>query len=246
MNNGIRNNNVNEIKNIKKLVGLHLIPGIIIIIAYAIILKSGLLEGYPKTITFGIAAIPGVLLWELGGLFYLAKKETGRFNIFEILGLKSKQNIKEFIFWTIVLFGAAGVLMTICKPISNFLLKNVFSFIPTMYALNEDMSIFSRNMIIITIIVSFFMITLIYPIIEELYFRGFLMARMKWMGSYLVIFNLILFAIYHFWSPWMIVARIVAFLPLFYMVYKKDSLKLGITVHCLANFTDVIALISLL
>jgi len=69
---------------------------------------------------------------------------------------------------------------------------------------------------------------------------------MKWMGKYSVLVNTVLFSVYHLWSPWMIVARIVAFLPLFYWVYKKDSLKLSITVHCLANFTDVVALVALL
>lgn len=136
--------------------------------------------------------------------------------------------------------------MSALKPVSNFLLNNVFSFIPNSYVLTEDMSMFSRNIIIITIPVSFFIITIILPIIEELYFRGFLLARMKWMGKYSVLVNTVLFAVYHLWSPWMIVARVVAFLPLFYWVYKKESLKLSIVVHCLANFTDVVALVMLL
>lgn len=136
--------------------------------------------------------------------------------------------------------------MSVSMPVSNYLLNNVFSFIPNWYILTEDMSMFSRNIIIITIPVSFFIFTIIFPIIEELYFRGFLLARMKWMGKYSVLVNTVLFAVYHFWSPWMIVARVVAFLPLFYWVYKKKSLKLSIVVHCLANFTDVVALFMLL
>lgn len=41
------------------------------------------------------------------------------------------------------------------------------------------MSLFSRNLIIVTIVVNFFIFTLVGPIIEELYFRGYLLARMK-------------------------------------------------------------------
>ena len=66
------------------------------------------------------------------------------------------------------------------------------------------------------------------------------------MGNYGVVINTALFVIYHFWSPWLFVGRMVAFLPLFFAVYKKDSIKLAIAVHCLANFTDVIMLIALL
>jgi hypothetical protein len=88
--------------------------------------------------------------------------------------------------------------------------------------------------------------TLIEPIIEELYFRGFLLARMKWMGKYSVLFNVILFSVYHFYSPWTIITKIAMMLPLCYFVYKKDSLKLGILVHCLAQFAGVVLYITLL
>lgn len=60
------------------------------------------------------------------------------------------------------------------------------------------------------------------------------------------ILNVILFSVYHFWSPWLIVTRIIAMFPLYYFVYKKNLLKLAILVHCLANFTDVTVLITLL
>ena len=162
------------------------------------------------------------------------------------LGLKSKLKGKEFFISSIALLVAAGILMSAFKPVSNYLLNNVFSFIPSWYNLTEDMSLFSRNTIIIALLVNFFIFAIIFPIIEELYFRGFLLTRMKWMGKYSVLVNTILFSVYHFWSPWLIAARVVALLPLFYWVYKKNSLKLSITVHCLANFTDVIALAMLL
>jgi uncharacterized protein len=235
-----------QIKGISKLITLHLLPGIILTLFYVLLLRSKTFEGYPKVIVLGLAGVFGIVFGELGYLFYAAKKEEGSFNIFKILGLKSKLKGKELFLYSITLFAIAGMLMTVTKPVSNFLLNNVFSFIPSWYNLVEDMSLFSRNMIIIAILVNFFLITIILPIIEELYFRGFLLARMKWMGKYSVLANTVLFAVYHLWSPWMIVARVVAFLPLYYWVYKKDSLKLSITVHCLANFTDVVALIALL
>ncbi|WP_080648312.1 CPBP family glutamic-type intramembrane protease [Clostridium pasteurianum] len=66
------------------------------------------------------------------------------------------------------------------------------------------------------------------------------------MGKYSVLLNVILFSVYHFWSPWLIIARILGMLPLYYCVYKKDSLKLAILVHCLVNFTDVVSFMLLL
>lgn len=235
-----------QIRSIGKLVALHLLPGIILTLAYVLLLKSGLFQGYPKVIVLGLSGFIGIVFGELGYLFYVARKEQGSFNISNILGLKSKLKGKEFLLYSVTLFAIAGLLMSASKPVTNFLLNNVFSFIPSWYNLMEDMSLFSRNIIIITILVNFFIITIILPIIEELYFRGFLLARMKWMGKYSVLVNTMLFSVYHLWSPWMVVARVVALLPLFSWVYKKDSLKLSIAVHCLANFTDVVALIALL
>lgn len=136
--------------------------------------------------------------------------------------------------------------MSVMRPVSDFILNNVFSWIPGWYNFSQDMSMFSKDAIIITMLVSFFFFTLIGPIVEELYFRGYLLARMKWMGKYAVLLNVALFAVYHFWSPWLIAARIIGMLPLYYVVYKKDSLKLGIIVHCLVNFVDVVSIAALL
>lgn len=95
-------------------------------------------------------------------------------------------------------------------------------------------------------LVNFFILTLIAPIIEELYFIGFLLARMKWMGKYSVLFHVILFSVYHFYTPWLILTKIATMLPLYYFVYKKDSLKLGILVHCLVQFADAVSYMALL
>lgn len=235
-----------QIRSIGKLVTLHLLPGIIVTLFYVLLLKSGIFEGYPKVIVLGLAGVFGIVFGELGYLFYVAKKEERSFSITKILGLKSKIKGKKFFLYTLTLLATAGILMAVLNPVSNFLLNNIFSFIPSWYILIEDMSLFSRNIIIITALVNLLIISIILPVIEELYFRGFLLARMKWMGKYSVLLNTVLFAVYHLWSPWMMVARVVAFLPLFYWVYKKDSLKLSIVVHCLANFTDVVYLVMLL
>jgi len=239
-------NQEKEIRNIGKLIILHLLPGVVLSIIYIVFLKEGGLAEYPKLIVLGLAGLLSIVPVELGYLFYVAKKEEGCFNIFKVLGLKSRLKLKEYIIYTPLLFLIIGIIITALKPLSNYLLNSVFNFIPSWYNYNQDMSLFSRNSLIFLILVSFLFFTLIGPIVEELYFRGYLLARMKWMGKYGVLLNVVLFAVYHFWTPWLIAARVAAFLPLYYCVYKKDSLKLAILVHCLANFTDVLTLIMLL
>jgi uncharacterized protein len=235
-----------EITSIWKLIILHLFPGIVLSIIYLFLLKIGILAEYPKLVIIGVSSLFSIIPIELGFLFYIAKKEEGSFNIFKILGLKSTMKVKEYIFYTLSLFLLTGILTTALKPFSNYLLQTVFSWIPNSYNYLQDMSLFEKNFIIITIVVSFFIFTIIAPIIEELYFRGYLLVRMKWMGKYSVLINVTLFSVYHFWSPWLIISRIISMFPMVYIVNKRDSLKLAIFVHCLLNFTDVVVFMALL
>ena len=235
-----------EIKNTGKLIFLHLFPGIALSIMYIFFSKVGILAGYPRVIKLGISMIFSTIPIELGYLFYAAKKEEGTYNIFKILGFKGKLKVKVFIFYSLSAIILGGILLIAVKPLQNYLLETVFCWIPSWYNFDQDLSLFSKNYIIIATLVSFFIFTLISPIIEELYFRGFLLARMKWMGKYSVLFNVILFSVYHFFSPWTIITKIVMMLPLCYFVYKKDSLKLGILVHCLGQFTMVLPYMKLL
>ncbi len=235
-----------EIKNIGKLIFLHLFPGIVFSIVYIFFYKLGLMEGYPKIIIASLSAVFSTIPIELGLLFYVAKKEDGSYNIIKILGLKSKMNITKLIVFSLSLFVAGGILMIVLKPVSNYFLNIVFRWIPDWYNWNQDMTLFNRSIIILTIVVEFIIFTLIVPIIEEFYFRGYLLSRMKWLGKYSVLLNAVLFSVYNFQSPWLIITRIIYMLPLYYFVNKKDSLKLGILVHCLANFIDVVLLTLLL
>lgn len=235
-----------EIRSASKLIFLHLLPGVALSIMYIFFLKAGILAGYPKVVILGLSMLLSTIPIELGYLFYVAKKEEGTLNIFKILGLKGKLKINEFILYSLSLTIVGAIFLISLKPLSNCLLRTVFGWVPSWYNFVQDMSLFSKNYIIIAILVSFFILTLIVPIVEEFYFRGFLLARMKWIGKYSVLFNVILFSVYHFYQPWLIIARIAAMLPLYYFVYKKDSLKLGILVHCLGNFADVVSYMTLL
>lgn len=96
--------------------------------------------------------------------------------------------VKEYIIYTLLLLTVTGILMKALQPTSNYILNAVFHWLPSEYNYVQDMSLFSKNFIIIAIVVSFFFITLILPITEEIYFRGFLLARMKWMGKYSVLY----------------------------------------------------------
>lgn len=235
-----------EIRNIGKLIFLHLFPGMVLSILYIIFSKTGIFAGYPRVVILCFSMLFSTIPLELGYLFYIARKEEGTFHLFKILGLKSKLKVKALVLYSLLLILVGGILLAALQPLSNYLLNTVFSWIPDWYNFVQDMNLFHKNYIIVAFFMNFFILIFIEPIIEELYFRGFLLARMKWTGKYCVLFHVVLFSIYHFYQPWLIIARIASMLPLYYWVYKKDSLKLGILVHCLANSVDIVSYIALL
>jgi CAAX protease family protein len=75
-----------------------------------------------------------------------------------------------------------------------------------------------------------------FPIIEELYFRGFLMPRLSHLGRWAPVLSAVLFSLYHLWSPWVFLSRIIFFSPGVWLVWRKQDLRLSIGMHAGTTF----------
>ncbi len=232
------------VKSNLKLIGLHIIPGLVMCVVFYLVGVSEVLSGYPNIVVAGICAMMTLVPIELGILLYVSKKENGDYNILNILGYKEKLGLRKIMFYVVGLFALLGALATIMKPVSDWVFQNMFERIPEWMLFTEGLDGYSQVMVTVAISVSFLVFTIIGPVVEELYFRGFLLARMDQKSPLTVIFHTTLFAIYHFWSLWLIPMRIVLMTPLYTVVKKKRSLMLGIVVHCLVNLTDVVLLLK--
>jgi membrane protease YdiL (CAAX protease family) len=51
------------------------------------------------------------------------------------------------------------------------------------------------------------------PVVEEVYFRGYLLPRISRFGAWAPLINTVLFSVYHFFTPWQNVGRILGLLP---------------------------------
>jgi hypothetical protein len=67
--------------------------------------------------------------------------------------------------------------------------------------------------------------------VEELYFRGHLLARLPAPRNWSPFLNISLFSLYHFWSPWQFCSRILWLLPWGYLVWKKQNFYLMMIAH---------------
>ncbi len=103
----------------------------------------------------------------------------------------------------------------------------------------------SKPALITTIVFAFALNGILGPVTEELYFRGFLLPRIPASRAWAPLINVLLFSLYHFFSPWANVTRIVALIPLVYAVAWKRNIYLSMITHCLLNTLGMLGLIGL-
>ena len=98
----------------------------------------------------------------------------------------------------------------------------------------------------VTLVAYFVINVLVGPVVEELYFRGYLLPRTSRAGVWAPLVNAALFSLYHFWTPWSFLARIAGVTPFVYAVWRTENVYLGMVVHVLLNGIGTASLIALI
>jgi membrane protease YdiL (CAAX protease family) len=209
---------------------LHLLPGFLVGCFFLLVRQPVARMGYPSIIAL-IFAIAFILIpVELGYLFYQGKKKTGRFTLQGIISYRDPIPWWQYLVWGFVIFIATGAIVTLLEPLDAFLHEKLFFWIPDInYGLD---GFYSRKTLIVTYSLCLLIVAFLAPLVEELYFRGYLLPRMK--GKYAALFHSFLFAVQHVLEPWMILTRTLGFLPILFGV-KKKNIYIGIIVHILCN-----------
>jgi membrane protease YdiL (CAAX protease family) len=218
---------------------LHLFPGILVGCFYLLIRQPVANMGYPSIVALLLAYAFILIPVELGYLLYKGKKKTGRFTLQGIISYRNAIPWWQYLVWVFVIFITVGVIFTLFKPFDAFLQEKLFFWIPEInYGLD---GIYSRTTLIVTYSLFFIVGAVLVPLVEELYFRGYLLPRMT--GKYASLFHSFLFAAQHVLEPWMIITRTLGFLPILFGV-KKKNIYVGIIVHILCNTVNVITAIA--
>ena len=214
----------------------HLLPGILTGTGYYLLRQPLQQKGYPSMMALVIAGILILIPSQLAILSFQSKKLTGNRSIKNIISYK-----KPIVWWQVILFAilivlVTGLIFTIMKPIDTFLQTNLFSWVPSIESgLNHS---YSKSALIQTYVLMTLFLVILAPLVEELYFRGFLLPRTP--SKLPALLHTFLFATYHIWTPWMIITRTIGILPLVYAVKKKNIL-VGILAHIIINSFDAIA-----
>ena len=239
----------NEIEQhgIGKSILLHLFPGFILTLLYIIFAPLAVKCGIPGFMVILIGGLLFIIPFELGYLFYEAKRKNRSFYLKNIIVYKEPLKIWQyFIFTLILLIWVILASLILIRPLDQFIFKSFFSWIPDMYLINsfaDQADLYSKSILVFIGIFGIIVNGILGPIVEELYFRGYLLPRISRLGAWAPMINTILFSVYHFFTPWQNLSRIVSLTPLFYTVWWKKNLYIGIFVHCLMNIIGSVMLI---
>lgn len=215
---------------------LHLYPGILMGVFYFLIRQPVQDFGYPSIFALMLAITFITLPVELGYLLIKGKQATGRYTLDNLISYRTPIPWWQYIMWVLIVFVLVGVIFALLKPVENILTEKLFFWIPPLDS-GLDGS-YSKTALIITYITMLVFGVIVGPLVEELYFRGYLLPRIP--GNYTELLHSFLFAAYHVFTPWMVISRTVGLLPLVIAV-KKKNIYIGIAVHILVNSLDLIA-----
>jgi membrane protease YdiL (CAAX protease family) len=171
----------------------------------------------------------GYLLFEkrkygLGWSSVIVSRESAHFSIFSALPIAA------------ALYALSMLGTVIVAPFRSIILRTAMHWMPS-WAIVDD---FPKDISPGALWLGLALSGLVAPIVEELYFRGFLLPRIPIAGAWAPALNAALFSIYHFYSPWNYAAIFVAFLPLAYYVRYRGRLLPAIIVHSLFNSVGIV------
>ena len=222
-------------------IALHLVPGVLIVAAYLLVAEPLVLGiGYPPFLGWAIAMFVALAPVQLGLLLWLGRQRNGRYSLRGVLRYVDKPlprgklvaMVAGLIVWFVVVSFALTVL-------DSVIYESFFTWVPFQDAgasATTYLDGYPRSVMLITLAACIPLTGLSFPIIEELYFRGFLLPRLSHLGRWAPVLNAVLFSLYHFWSPWVFLSRVIFTFPAPWFVWKKRDLRLSIGMHAGTTF----------
>jgi membrane protease YdiL (CAAX protease family) len=234
--------------SVPQLVLLHLVPGALATLVFVLLAGPVESAGYPSLAAFLIAIALAIVPFELGVTVLSGRRRTNGDGLLAAVPYRRPMSRRDWMLLAPGLLVAGvvgfGLLALIEQPIRHAL----FGWLPAWFVSPvplESIDDYSRSAWIITLVAYGALNGVVGPVVEELYFRGFLLPRMSQFGRWAPLLNVLLFSIYHFWSPWQILSRVAGVSPLAYAVWRKENVYLGIVVHVMLNTISVVTVVAI-
>ena len=226
----------NEQHSIGESTALHLLPGVFILVLFLAATPFVIRAGYPPMFAMVISGITFGLGFQVWHLYHEGKKRNGKWSLEGIVLYREPMPVWQYFALVPLFIIAAFLIDGLTGPIKGAFL-DMLPWIPEWFEL-RDISVlasYPRPVLVATFTLYLLLNGIAAPIIEELYFRGYLMPRLSRFGRWTPVVETALFTIYRFWQPYYWISQFFFFLPVVLGVYWKRNIKLGIIVHMALN-----------
>jgi hypothetical protein len=229
---------------------LHLVPGALISAFYFLTAPAVQRAGYPPVAALLLGILLVLIPFELGVLLVVGHRRNRRFSLQGIVlyrqplpWWKYTLLIPAFLVW-------GGICFVLLNPVEGLQAAAWFSWMPA-WSLPASQATqyagYSRSAALVTLIAGLALNGVAGPIVEELYFRGYLLPRISRFGVLgSAALNVALFSLYHFFTPWGNLTRVLALLPLVYTVARMRNIYLSVWTHVGLNTLGMLLSLALI
>jgi membrane protease YdiL (CAAX protease family) len=228
-------------------VALHLLPGLAGLAAFLLTAPILAVMGWPALFAFYGPMTATIVAIEGGVLLREHRRRAAAGERRRLIDLRGTLRLRRLAALAFGLFAVGIVLTGVLSLVDQVLLTSVFAGLPSWWLVSDPTTILDapRGLLVVTLGVGLVMNGLVGPIVEESYFRGYLLPRLSRLGWRAPVLNAVLFSLYHFWQPWALVSRLGYVLPYTVAVQRTRSVALGMAVHCAANLLGLLVLVNL-
>jgi membrane protease YdiL (CAAX protease family) len=228
------------------LLGLFIVPGALVTVTFVLLAPFAERAGFPPIAALLVAILIVLVPFELAVILRAARHQEQGMR--SAVPYRRALPLRDWAWLVPVLIFASFVGFGLSMVFEPTVIARFFAWLPDWFVRPIDFDKagdYSREAWLVTLVAYLALNGFVGPIVEELYFRGYLLPRMEWMGRWAPLVNVSLFSLYHFWSPWQLLGRILGFGPTVYAVRWKKNVYLGMVVHCTGNTLGVILVMSM-
>lgn len=221
---------------------LHLAPGALGAALYFAAAPLLIPLGIPPLLTLVVVLGATTLPIELVHLFRLGRAANGRLSLAGVVLLDRHLGLWKTALWAAAATAIAVVALVLLTAVDALLLKTAFSWLPA-WAIRSDptqYAAYSRSILLATFALVALVNCIAGPVIEELYFRGYLLPRLSHLGKRGGWIHQTLFTLYHLWQPWQYVSVFAFSTGLVWFPWRTRSVRVGIAAHIATNLIGTI------
>ena len=169
-----------------KSIALPLFPGAAGTAVYVMLAPALMDRGYPSMLAILLSAFAVIMPIEIGVLLWVTKQETGSFNIRAVLRYRRPLPRWQYVVLPLGLVVWGFLVQGITPLLDNAVASAWFGWLPDWFFVFDptQFASLSKPVLWLTFAAGLILNGVLFPYVEELYFRGYLLPRIERYGKY--------------------------------------------------------------